>query len=344
MRPVIFAIIAIMLLFGCTGGGGNQPPAPNLTNKTNQTNSTPIQIIIGNQTNQTTAKNNTVEQNQTPPPPLKELDYPYEPDKELGVYFIDVGSPGEHGDAILIKKGSFNMLVDAGPADAGQKVADFLKNHDVDQLQILVSTNADPRHYGGIQTVASQFGVQQLWWSGYDENDQNYAALMRNTGNQTRKVRIINSGFNMDLDGMNVTVLNPPSTNNFNDANNDAIVLRIADRNFSILLTSGIQTGAQGNLNNQNASLIKTNVMQAPYYGVGSGTSNIGLFLVTAKPQAIVISGSSDESAANGGSREPFERLMKEYGIAWYANYLNGTVRVSTDGNNYTVMPLGTGQ
>jgi competence protein ComEC len=342
MRHVAI-VLAIILLFGCTGGGNNPPPS-NVTNKTNQTNSTPIQIIIGNQTNQTTATNITEEQNQTQLPPPKDLDYPYDAEKQLGVYFIDVGSPGEHGDAILVKKGDFNMLVDAGPADEGQKVADFLKNHDVDQIQILVSTNADPRHYGGIQTVASQLGVQQLWWSGYDENDQAYASLIHDVGNKTRKVQIINDGFNMDLDGMNVSVLNPPPSSNFNDANNDAIVLRIVDRNFSILLTSGIQTGAQGNLNNQKPDLIKTKVMQAPYYGVGAGTSNIGLFLVTAKPETVVISGSSDETAANGGSREPFERLMKEYGIAWYANYVNGTIRVSTDGQNYSVNELGAGQ
>jgi competence protein ComEC len=343
MRLIVFVLLASMVMLGCAGGGGEQPQnATNLTNQSNQ--SAPIQIIIGNQTNQTNARNITQEQNQTPPPPAKDLEYTYEPDKPLGIYFIDVGQPGEHGDAILIKKGDFNMLVDAGPADAGQKVVDFLKNHEVDQIQVLVSTNADPRHYGGISAVSQQIQVQQLWWSGLSEGDAGYASLMNDVGNRTRRVRTVSDGFTMDLDGMNVTVLNPQLQGTFKDPNNDAVVLRLVDGNFSALLTSGIQTGAQGKLINEKPSLIRTTVMQAPYYGVGAGTSNIGLFLVTAKPSAIVISGSSDESAANGGSRDPFRRLMQQYGIAWYENYVNGTVRISTDGSNYTIMPLGTAQ
>ncbi len=337
----IFSIALLFVIFGCLGGGGQQPPA----NQTNQTNATPpVQIIIGNQTNQTTVKNITQEENNTPPaPPPPEISYTNEPEKELGIYFIDVGAPGEQGDAIVIRKGDFTMLVDAGAADMGDKVANFLKDHQVDTIQVLVSTNADPRHYGGIESVAQSIPIQQLWWSGLSENDPNYASLMQSVGNKTRKVRVIGDGFNIVLDGINITALNPKGAG-VNDVNNDAVVLRIADRNFSALLTSGIQTGAQGSLANNNATLIHTQLMQAPYYGVGAGTSNIGLFLITAKPETIVISGSSDDSPANGGSRDPFKRLMNQYGIAYYENYANGTIRVSTDGQNYTVMALGTGQ
>ncbi len=340
MRILIASALLFVVIFGCLGGG-QQPPA----NQTNQTNATPpVQIIIGNQTNQTTVKNITQEENVTPPaPPPPEISYTNEPDKEIGIYFIDVGAPGEQGDAIVIRKGDFTMLVDAGAADMGDRVTNFLKDHQVSQIQVLVSTNADPRHYGGISTVAQNIPIQQLWWSGLTENDQDYASLMQSVGNQTRKVRVIGDGFNIVLDGINITALNPKGAG-VNDVNNDAVVLRLADRNFSALLTSGIQTGTQGNLANNNASLIHTQVMQAPYYGVGAGTSNIGLFLITAKPETIVISGSSDDSAANGGSREPFKRLMDQYGIAWYENYVNGTIRVSSDGQNYTVMPLGSGQ
>ncbi len=335
------AALILVVLFGCLGGGGTQPPA-NQTNQTNQ--SPPIQIIVGNQTNQTTVKNITEEQNNTPPPPPPpEIEYTNEPEKELGIYFIDVGAPGEQGDAVLIRKGDFTMLVDAGAADKGDKVTNFLRDHQVETIQVLISTNADPRHYGGIETVAQNIPVQQLWWSGLTENDPNYASVMQTVGNKTRKVRVINDGFSIVLDGINITALNPSGAG-VNDVNNDAIVLRLADRNFTALLTSGIQTGTQGNLANNKASLIQTQVMQAPYYGVGAGTSNIGLFLITAKPKTIVISGSSDDSAANGGSRDPFKRLMNQYGIAWYENYVNGTIRVSSDGQNYTVMPLGAGQ
>jgi len=114
-------------------------------------------------------------------------------------------------------------------------------------------------------------------------------------------------------------------------------VIRVTERNFSMLITSNIQKGAQDKLVNEQPSKTKVDVMSAPYYGVGSGTSGIGIFLITAEPDHMVISGSSDDSPENGGSREPFIRLMDQYGIEYYENYKGGTVRISNDGLNYSV-------
>ena len=80
--------------------------------------------------------------------------------------------------------------------------------------------------------------------------------------------------------------------------------------------------------------------MQAPYYGVGAGTSSIGLLLLAAEPKAVIITGSADDSAANGGSREPFKRLMDQYGIPWYESYADGGLRVTTDGYEYAIQSL----
>lgn len=339
-----YAIIAMLLLaFGCLGGAPEQPPMQeNQTNGSNQGN---IQIIIGEQTNQTTVKNMTEEE--TPPPilpPKTGLNYTRDPDALFGVYFIDVGGPALHGDAILIKKGDMDILVDAGPMQKSGKVVDFLRSRGVDDIEVLVSTNADPRHYGGIEAVSENFEIEEFWWNGQASNDADYSNLVQDIKAKAWKTEVVEDGFSSELNGINITALNPPAMDRFDDVNNDAIVLRMDDRNFSLLLTSGIQTGAQGRLINQRQSEIRAELIQAPYYGVGSGTGNIGIFLITAKPKSMIISGSSDESAANGGSREPFMRLMTQYNISWYDNYENGTIRISGDGSTYSVQSLGAGQ
>ncbi|MFH0884380.1 MAG: MBL fold metallo-hydrolase [Candidatus Micrarchaeota archaeon] len=340
---VLFAGLLLFIgIFGCIGEGQTPPPPPE--NKTNESNKTGINIIIGEQKNQTAEKNETEE----PPPEnvseTKELEYTYDPEQKFGIYFIDVGGLGMQGDAILIKKGDCDILVDAGSAEKGNKVVDFLHSHDVDDIEVLISTNADPRHYGGISAVADRFKIEEFWWNGESFADADYAAIATRMEGNAKTVRKIGDGFSADLNGINFTALNPPATDTFEDVNNDAIVLRVTDRNFSMLLTSGIQTGAQGRLINQKTDAIKTEIMQAPYYGVGQGTSNIGVMLITAKPKIMIISGSNDESAVNGGSREPFKRLMTQYGIKWYENYVNGTVRVTGDGQTYSISMLGAGQ
>jgi len=344
MRIAVLLLFGVLLfgLFGCDGGG--TPSQENATNGTNQTEKPPVTIIVDEQKNQTTESNVTIEQPPPPPPEVKELEYEYTPDALFGVYFIDVGGPALHGDAILIKKGDCDILIDAGSAQKGPKVVDFLKSRGVDDIEVLISTTADPRRYGGISAVSEKYRVEEFWWGGSDFEDFDYAAVANGMEGKVKTVRTVQDGFASDVNGIRFTALNPSVSDRFDDLNNDAVVLRMDDRNFSILFTSNIQTGAQGRLVNQKAGEIQAELIQAPNYGVGTGTSNIGIFLLTAKPKAMIVTGSSDESAPNGGSREPFERLMAQYGISWYESFTNGTIRISGDGQAYTVQSLGAGQ
>lgn len=335
------ALFAVLLLFGCLGGGPTpQPPASNGTNVTNQTGP-PVQIIVGQQQNQTAGQN--VTQEQPPPPTPPGFEYENNPNQTLGIYFIDVGGPGLHGNAILIKKGDLDVLVDAGSAEKGGKVVDFLRSRSVDDIELLISTTADPRNYGGIPAVADTFTIENFWWGDDSFGNADYAAIFDRMSNSTKDARGVEEGFSQELNGIRFEVLNPSSTLRFDDINNDAIVLRVTDRNFSLLLTSNIQTGAQGKILNEQSGKIKAEVMQAPYYGVGAGTSNIGIFLLTAKPRDMIITGSADETAPNGGSRDPFRRLMNmsQYDIRYYEVYKSGTTRVTTDGQTYAIQALG---
>ena len=338
--PILTILMVCMLLFGC----GAPSPVTNQSNTTVQTNetnnTTPVTIIINNQTNQSTGQNNTVK-NETVPTPSKEIEYTNDPTQPMGIYFIDVGTTGTQGDAILVKKGDFNMLVDAGPAIASDKVVSFLKSKGVSNIAVLISTTGDPRRYGGINAIADNFQIQSYWWPGETFDDAEYAAIAGRMAANTKQVVIADKGYNASFDGIDFTILNPEPTKLFRDVNNDAMVIRLTDGQFTMLLTSDIQTGAQGKLIGDMPALLNTKVLEAPYYGVGTGTANIGIFLNTAKPEAVVISGSADESAANGGSRDPFKRLLTEYNIKWYENYKNGTIRISTDGGQYAIESLG---
>lgn len=335
-------LTAVILFLGCTSG---PQPEENKTNDTNQT-VPPVKIITGEQKNQTNEANFTQPPpEEPPPPPPEELEYEYKPDQQFGVYFIDVGGPTLHGNAVLIKKGDLDVLVDAGSAEKGSKVVDFLNAHNVDDIEVLISTDADPRNYGGINTVADNFRIENFWWGDDSFGDQNYSDIVGRMVNSTKDVKKVERGYSMDLNGMLFEVLNPqPAPNRFDDINNDAVVIRITDRNFSLLLTSGIQTGPQGKLISEQPNKIKNKIIQAPYYGVGAGTSNIGIFLITAKPELMIITGSSDDSAINGGSREPYKKLMTQYGILWNETYNNGTLRITSDGQIYDIRALGAGQ
>ncbi len=341
LAPVIFGLMIFVLLFGCFGP--TPTPSDNGTttvtkNDTTTQNGT-VTVIIGPQKNQTATntggqENTSNDGEPTQPPKNTSIEYGYDPNQKLGVYFIAAEDGSTHGASVLIKKGDLDILVDGGSAQSGGKVVDFLKSKGVDDIDVLVSTNADPGRYGGIATVADNFKIEHFWWSGNDNNDPEYKKLIELMAGETKLVQTVQEGYSEDLNGINASVLNPQKKV-FNDRNNDAVVLKIVDRKFSMLLTSDIIVGAQGVLiNTQN---LTADIMDAPYYGTGTGTNMIGLFLQKTAPKAVIITGSSDDSAVNGGSRSPFEILMGVYKIGWYATYVNGSIRIESDGTSYAI-------
>lgn len=344
MRRMIIGFLLMLLLFGCIDLGGETTPATNVSANAsaNQTgNTTPATgndstIVVGAQENQTVEQNTTQpeqpEQNET------DLGYAYAPNSSFAIYFIYVGDYADklHGEAILIKKGDFEMLIDGGPQENAGKVVDFLKSRSVDDLEVVVSTNADPWHYGGLGKVAESFDIDEFWWTGKTFNDMDYSSVVGSLSAKAKNTTLISRGFSASYNGMDFEALNPKDKP-FNDINNDAIVLRMDDRNFSAVLLSGVQFGAQSEMINNLKAKLQADVMSAPYYGLGAGTSGIGNFLTSAQPQTMIISGGPDESAASGGSRDPFRRLMDEHNVSYYENYKGGTVRVTSDGTEYAL-------
>ncbi len=330
MKKILLILVISILLFGCFGIGGQTPPQ-NVTNNSvvNTTNTTHITIIIGKQKNETIV--GPAPDNQTVQPSLPE--YENAPQKSMGIYFMDVATSTEHGNAILIKKGGFNVLVDAGPADTIANTINFLKAHGVYDISILISTNADSRNYGGINSLADNFPIQSFWWNGEDFNDSSYSATVQKVRGVAKEVKIVGQGDEFFIDGIDFKVLNPPAVK-FSDLNNDALVLKVTNGDFSTLITSQIQGGAQNKLVNEQKDAIASNVLEAPYYGTGAGTSGINLFLLTVKPKEIVMTGSIDDSVVNGNSRQPFRNILKEYMIPYYQTFTNGTIRITNDGSS----------
>jgi competence protein ComEC len=80
------------------------------------------------------------------------------PDQNLHVVFCDVGQ----GDAILITKGTTQILVDGGP---NQKVLGCLSNHLPfwdRTIEIVIATHLEKDHIGGLPDVIERYNVRQL--------------------------------------------------------------------------------------------------------------------------------------------------------------------------------------
>ena len=76
--------------------------------------------------------------------------------------FIDVGQ----GDSVLVQAGGESYLIDAGRAEEGPNIVDFLRNRGVRDLDGIIFSNADAVHIGGFLVVLDAIPLETVFLSG----------------------------------------------------------------------------------------------------------------------------------------------------------------------------------
>ncbi len=247
----------------------------------------------------------------------------------LFVYFISVGYGDTQGDAILVKKGDFDMVVDAGPVAKKYDVANFLLGKGVDDIEVLVSTHEDEEHYGGLSYIGEQFRVAEIWRPA--EGSESYSNMLEGIGAEDG-VKYVGLGDTYEFNGMSVSVLNPiKGPGRFFDSDNDGVVLRIEDRGFCILLSADIDSSAQTKVLTGTGTC---DVVQMPWHGMSEGLYNLDFFFDVLEPEAAIISGSASDWTK---TRQTLFNKAALRGIGIYPNYNGTAAKVTFDGYDFAV-------
>lgn len=335
--------LALLLLVGCPGWAQNQE---NATQNATRAIVSPITIVEEKETIVTgessiITNNTNASYNKTVP------DYTYAPDATLFIYFINAtfisdwtanASNERQGEAILIKKGDADILIDSGTRETSTYLVNFLKERGVDDIELFVSTHARPENYGGMDAVLGNFEVEQFMWNQDDGGDAAYAALVRKAIN--RSIKTIPSKYLMEfgINGINFQVLNPlDGSSRFFMIDNDGIVFKITDRDFCLMTTGDIAYGAQAKIANSGDFSPRCKILQIPNYGLGAGTSNIDIFLLKVAPESAVITGSYFDPALE---RYTIDEKLRLKGIKEYKTFSGSrtsVLRISTNGTAYAI-------
>lgn len=274
-------------------------------------------------------------------------DYTFEPEKNLFIFFINasytpnpyLAVPQErHGEAILIKKGDADILIDSGVAEQSTYLVNFLKAKGVDDLELFIITHARQENYGGMESILEHFEIEQFMWNKDNGGDQTYSSLLKKV--EEKNIKIIEANYltQLSLNGINFLVINPRNgTERFFNIDNDGIVLKITDRNFSIMTTGDVPFGAQLRIEKHYDP--KSTVLQIPNYGLGSGSSNIFFLLDKVSPESAVITGHYVDPL---DERLKIRESLKLKGIKYYTTYnasrsSTNIVRIISDGQEYSI-------
>jgi competence protein ComEC len=116
------------------------------------------------------------------------------PSGSLVVSFTDVGQ----GDGVLIQSGGESYLLDAGKAQAGPKVVDFLRSRGVESLDGIVISNPEADHIGGFEDVLDAFEVANVYLSGDPKGTSTYNSFLRAVRDEGSEVVESRAGMQMD--------------------------------------------------------------------------------------------------------------------------------------------------
>lgn len=246
---------------------------------------------------------------------------------KLVVSYIDVGQ----GDATLISKGSFHMLIDAGNNSKGKTVVDYLKNAGVKKLDILVGTHPDSDHVGGLDDVIKGIPIDTVYMPQAKKTTKTYQEVMSALKGKKLEAQMPEIGKEYTYDENLVLRFLSPGKN-YKDANNNSLVVQAAYGKTRFLFMGDAEEEAEKDILKQGYD-IQCDVLKLGHHGSYTATGEA--FLKKADPVYGVVSCGKGNSYGHPHA-EVMARLEDE-DVQVYRTDTMGTVRAVSDGKNVTL-------
>lgn len=254
-------------------------------------------------------------------------DVPPADDGQLTVSYIDVGQ----GDATLISKGGFHMLIDAGNNNKGQTVVQYLKKAGVKKLDILVGTHPDSDHVGGLDDVIKSIPVDTVYIPEAKKTTKTYQDVLSALKSKNKKAKMPEIGKEYIYDENLVLRFLSPGEK-FKDANNNSLVVQAAYGKNRFLFMGDAEEEAEKEMISQGYDL-RCDVLKLGHHGSYTATSDA--FLKKTDPVYGVVSCGKGNSYGHPHA-EVMARLEDE-DVQVYRTDTMGTIRAVSDGKNVTM-------
>lgn len=253
------------------------------------------------------------------------------PDGKLHVYFLDVGQ----GDAILVSKGSRQILVDGGPSPQAITTALGKEMPFWDRsIDMVVLTHPDADHITGLIEVLHRYEVKQVLNPEIEVYSGLYAEFLELIKIKDIPTVLTEAGQRINLsEDVYLDVLNPFPGVQYSDMDNKSVALRLESGLISFLLTGDIMKEAEYNLLLRRA-VKESTVLKLAHHGSASSTTDE--FLTVVNPQIAVISAGKDNRYGHP-DKEVLARLEMKGDISIFNTGIHGTIEFIYDGNNVRV-------
>lgn len=251
------------------------------------------------------------------------------PSENLKLIACDVGQ----GDAILIVKGTTQILIDGGP---GNKVLSCISKYIPfwdRTIEVVVLTHPDADHATGLVGVLRNYTVEHFVSNGQAKDTSVYAALINSVADNGAKKSTVKKDDRFVYGKLSFDILFPvqvPGTPQAQkDANNYSVVLKLSYGDFDALLLGDIEDAASDFIAD-NFDLTGIEYLKVPHHGSKNGLSESLLYEV--RPEVAVI------SLGKNSFGHPHEEVL---GMLKNTRVLRtdelGDIIIETDGHSWSI-------
>jgi competence protein ComEC len=132
-------------------------------------------------------------------------------------------------------------LIDAGRAEEGSNVVDFLRSRGVKSHNGIVVSNPDTDHLGGFLDEFDAFEVEMVYVSVDPKGTLTHNSFFRGVGDEGSRVEEVRNGYRMDWGGVQADVIAPPPGEHFSETNDNSVAILLTYGTARVLLAGDSQ-------------------------------------------------------------------------------------------------------
>lgn len=248
----------------------------------------------------------------------------------LRLHMLDVGQ----GDSLLLECDGSYMLVDAGEADKGNKVVEYLKGQNVRRLSYAVITHPHSDHFGGMKKVLQSIPTDNIVMTEAYNTTRAWESLIDYIDKEDFNVVFPKTNDVFNVGSCKVNIYSPNIDND--NKNNCSLVLRAVYDNMAVLLTGDAEKSEEKEILESGFN-VQADVLKLGHHG--SSTSTSSEFLEKVSPSLALISCGKNNDYGHP-HKETISKL-KKYNISAMRTDLDKTVVVNLCNNKITTVANG---
>lgn len=256
-------------------------------------------------------------------------------DNNAHIFFFDVGQ----GDAELIQKGSYQILIDGGPDDKVlAELGEVMPAYDR-KIEIVILTHPHADHLVGINQIFGRYEIGTVYYSGAKYDSNGHEEFLDNIKNKTAKIPRLQEKIE-PFDNGSLTFLWPGEKfegKTEENLNNVSGVVKFCYFLSCALFTGDIETDGQAEMFNYyssrpseapaekseaNDNIFQSDLLKIPHHGSKNGTNQA--LLDNVKPKYAVMEVGAENKY--GHPHAPVLGLLQKNNIKNYRTDRDGTI------------------